>query len=244
MGTALLVFRLAARDVRRHAAQAILLVVAIAAATATLTMAIALNGVTSRSPYLTTRAATKGPDVVAYLRSAAQASNLSHASGVANHSGPFPVASATIRFDGRQADVFAEGRSEAPSAVDQPLLTAGSWVRPGGIVIERTFADALGVSVGDRITLNDKSFTVAGIAVTASQPPYPNLCNGTLLASTPTTSKFSNACPASFNIPSLSLPGGRELSSSDDVGQIWTTEADAIGLTSKTSPLTMYALNL
>ena len=38
MGTALLVFRLAARDVRRHAAQAILLVVAIAAAAATLTM--------------------------------------------------------------------------------------------------------------------------------------------------------------------------------------------------------------
>ena len=51
MGTALLVFRLAARDVRRHAAQAVLLVVAIAAAAATLTLALALNGVTSQSPY-------------------------------------------------------------------------------------------------------------------------------------------------------------------------------------------------
>ena len=58
-----------------------------------------------------------------------------------------------IRFDGRIADVFAEGRSTAPAAVDQPLLTAGSWVRPGGVVIERTFADALGVSVGDRVDL-------------------------------------------------------------------------------------------
>jgi putative ABC transport system permease protein len=244
MGTALLVFRLAARDVRRHLAQALLLVVAIAAAAATLTMALALNGVTTQHPYAATRAATKGPDVVAYLTSASQATKLVDAAGVADHSGPYPVASGTIRFDGRVADVFAEGRAAAPAAVDQPLLTAGSWVRPGGIVIERTFADALGVSVGDRITLNDKSFTVAGIAVTAAQAPYPNLCNGTLLASTPTTSKFSNACPASFNIPFLSLPGGRELSSSDDVGQIWTTEADAIGLTSKTSPLTMYALNL
>jgi hypothetical protein len=115
MGTALLVFRLAARDVRHHAAQAILLVVAVAAAAATLTMAIALNGVTSRAPYLTTRAATKGPDVVAYVTSADQASNLAHASGVANHSGPFPVASATIHFDGRQADVFAEGRAASTS---------------------------------------------------------------------------------------------------------------------------------
>jgi putative ABC transport system permease protein len=244
MGTALLVFRLAARDVRRHAAQAILLVVAIAAAAATLTMAIALNGVTSRSPYLTTRAATKGPDVVAYLTSAAQASDLSHAPGVARHSGPFPVASATIHFDGRQADVFAEGRSEAPSAVDQPLLTAGSWVRPGGVVIERTFADALGVSVGDRVSLNGKSFAVAGIAVTAAQSPYPNLCNGTHVGPTPTVSKFSDACPAWFNIPLLSLRDGQELASSDEVGQIWMTEADAIGLTSKANPLTTYAVNL
>jgi putative ABC transport system permease protein len=244
MGTALLVFRLAARDVRHHAAQAVLLVVAIGAATATLTMGLALNGLTSRSPYLATRAATKGPDVVAYLTSAAQASRLTNASGVANHSGPFPAASATIHFDGRQADVFAEGRSEAPSAVDQPMLTAGRWVRPGGVVIERTFADALGVSVSDRVGLNGKSFVVAGIAVTAAQAPYPNLCNGTLETTSPTTSKFSNACPSFFKIPFLSLPGGQELASGDEVGQIWMTEADAIGLTSKTNPLTTYVVNL
>jgi putative ABC transport system permease protein len=244
MGIAVLVFRLAARDVRRHAAQAVLLVVAIAAATATLTMGIALNGVTSRSPYLTTRAATKGPDVVAYLTSAARASKLAQASGVASYSGPFPLASATIHFDGRQADVLAEGRSEAPSPVDQPLLTAGSWVRPGGVVIERTFADALGVSVGGRVSMNGKSFTVAGIAVTAAQSPYPNLCNGTLEGPTPAASRFSNACPTWFKIPFLSLPDGQDLASSDEVGQIWMTEPDAIGLTSTANPLTTYAVNL
>jgi hypothetical protein len=244
MGTALLVFRLAARDVRRHAAQAVLLVVAIAAATATLTMGLALNGVTSRSPYLTTRGATKGPDVVAYLTSAAQASNLTHAPRVTSHSGPFPVVSATIRFGRREADVFAEGRSMAPAAVDQPLVTAGSWVRPDGVVIERTFADALDVSVGDRVRLSGRSFAVAGIAVTAAQAPYPDLCNGTLRANSATASKFSDACPPSFNIPWLSLPGGRKLKSSDDVGQLWMTAADAIGLSSKANPLTTYALNL
>ena len=244
MGIAVLVLRLAARDIRHHAAQAVLLVVAIAAATATLTMGLALNGLTSRPPYVTTRAATRGPDVVAYLPSAAQASKLTHAAGVADHSGPFPVASATIRFDGRQADVFAEGRSMVPAAVDRPLLTAGSWVRPGGVVIERTFADALGVSAGDRVSLNGRSFIVAGIAVTAAQAPYPDLCNGTLVAPTATASKFSNACPLFFKIPFLSLPGGRELASSDEVGQVWTTEADATGLTSAANPLTTYVVNL
>jgi putative ABC transport system permease protein len=244
MGTALLVFRLAARDIRRHAAQAVLLVIAIAAATATLTMGLALNGVTSQSPYAATRAATKGPDVVAYLTSAAQAKPLLDDSGVAGHSGPFPVASATIRFGGRQAGVLAEGRSTAPAAVDQPLLTAGSWVRPGGVVIERTFADALGVSAGDRVSVGGKSFTVAGIAVTAAQSPYPNLCNGTLQTNSPATSKFSNACPPSFKIPFLSLPGGVELASSDEVGLIWMTGADATGLTSKANPLTTHVLDL
>ena len=63
MGRALLVYRLAVRDLRRHAAQAVLLVIAIAAATATLTMALSMNGVTSQ-PYSATRAATDGPDVV------------------------------------------------------------------------------------------------------------------------------------------------------------------------------------
>ncbi len=235
MGKILLVGRLAARDIRRHQAEAILLVIAIAAAAAAFTMGLALNGVTTRPPYATTRAATKGPDVVAYLTSASQANKLTHAPGVANDSGPFPVASAVIRFDGRYAGVFAEGRTTAPAAVDQPLVTAGSWVRPGDVVIERTFADALGVSVGDRVSLDGEPFTVAGVAVTAAQAPYPNLCNGTLTAATATASQFSNACPASFNISA---------GSPDDVGQIWMTEADAIGLTSKANPLTTYVLNL
>lgn len=240
MGTAILVFRLATRDVRRHLAQATLLVVAIAAATATLTMGLAMNGVTAQHPYTTTRVATKGPDVTAYLTSTSQAKSLIDASGVAAWDGPYPVASAMIRFDGRVADVFAEGRSTAPANIDQPLLTAGSWVRPEGIVIQRSFADALGVSVGDRVTLNGKSFTVSGIAVTAAQAAYPNLCNGTMLASTPVASQFSNACPMqSFNIPFI-----HGQASSDEVGQIWMTHADAIGLTSKANPLTTYALNL
>ena len=81
MGRALLVYRLAVRDLRHHAAQAALLVIAIAAATATLTMALSMNGVTGQ-PYAATRAATNGPDVVAYLTSAAQAKTLVHASGV------------------------------------------------------------------------------------------------------------------------------------------------------------------
>jgi putative ABC transport system permease protein len=225
MGRVFLVYRLAVRDLRHHAAQAVLLVVAIAAATATLTMALSMNGVTSQ-PYSATKAATDGPDVVAYLTSTGQAKALVHAPGVASSSGPYPVVAATIRFDGRTAGVFAQGRGPAaPAAVDRPDVTAGSWVRPGGVVLERTFAEALGAQVGDVVTLNGQRFTVAGIAVTAAQAPYPNLCYFT-----------ASSCP-----PWLIVPGGDWR----NVGVIWMTEAGALGLASKANPLTTtYVLNL
>ncbi|HEV7958105.1 MAG TPA: hypothetical protein VGP11_01455, partial [Acidimicrobiales bacterium] len=113
MGRAVLVLRLAERDVRRHLAQAVLVVIAITAAAATLPMGLAMNGVTTEHPYAVTRLATKGPDVVAYTTSASKATSLAHAAGVAASSGPFPLVSGIIRFDGRIADIFAEGRSRA-----------------------------------------------------------------------------------------------------------------------------------
>jgi len=240
VGIALLIARLAARDIRRHPAEAILLVIAITAATATLTMGLALSGVTSQPPYQATRAATKGPDVVAYLPAAAAAKRVLDAGGIKDHSGPFPVTSGVISFDGRRADFYGQGRATTPAAVDQPLVRSGSWVRPGGVVLERTFADALGVSVGDHVSLNGTSFAVAGIAVTAAQPAYPNMCEATVQASESGDTYVSGSCGGS----STSVPGEQALADTDEIGQLWMTEADAHGLTSKANPLSGYALNL
>src|ERR1700683_1239881 len=123
MGKIVLVGRLAARDIRRHKAQAVLLLLAITAAATTLVLGLALNGVTSH-PYQQTRAATNGPDLVADYgvnlgptqgvnlnpdqgpteASAAQVqadtSALTHLSGVTGYSGPYPVASAILRTRG------------------------------------------------------------------------------------------------------------------------------------------------
>jgi putative ABC transport system permease protein len=232
MGRILLVCRLAARDLRRHPAQAGLLLLAITAAAATLTLGLALHGVTSR-PYQQTRAATRGPDVVAYLPvihqpghrpgPPAQVAALTRAPGVTGHSGPYPLASAILRVHGLTAGVEAEGRGQAPAAVDQPKLTAGRWVRPGGVVIERTFAEALGTGAGARITLNGRPFTVAGIAVTAANPPYPNLCYAS-----------GGGCYGNF---SGQLPGR-------DIGLIWMTTPDAGKLATAANPVSTYVLNL
>ena len=237
MGKIRLVGRLVGRDLRRRPGPALLLVLAITAATATLTLGLVLHGVTNQ-PYLQTRDATKGPDVVAQIggrgrgasgpaaavkaRTEAQVKALTAEAGVIGHSGPYPVASAAVRARGLTAYVEVEGRAQAPASLDQPKVTAGTWVRPGGVVIERTFAEALGVSVGDRVTLDGRAFRVAGIAVTAAGLPYPNLC-------------YYPGGGCVLDLPGQFTP--------TEIGFAWATEPDARSLASARAPL-YYFLNL
>jgi putative ABC transport system permease protein len=208
------------------------MLIAITAASATLTLGLILHGVTSQ-PYVQTRAATRGPDVVANVFpfgpgkgptpatqavSARQLAALDHAPGVTGHSGPYPVTWALLGAHGTTATAEVEGRDEAPAPVDQPKLTQGTWVHPGEVVIERSFADALGIGAGARITLNGRPFRVAGVAVTAAFTPYPNVC-------------FTGCI---FGL-------GQKMPS--EPGLIWTTRAVARGLVTRAEPLT-YFLNL
>src|SRR3954447_21043406 len=235
-GRVFLVLRLAAADVRRHPVEAALLVLAITAAAATLTLGLALHGVTN-SPYQRTRAATVGPDVVAGLLNLAPApagtrrgpgrryqtifsntlrpskrrttafQGLAYVAGVIAHSGPYPVAWLTLRAHGLIAGVAAEGRDRASANVDQPLLTQGSWVAGGEAVIEQSYAGALGLHVGDRITLGGRPFRVSGLAVSTAAPQFPD-------------TRFA-------------LEG----SPFADPGLIWVTRADARRLATRTLPL-------
>ena len=228
MGRLILIARLVTRDLRRRRAQAVLLLLTIAAATATLTLGLALNGVTG-SPYLRTKTATNGPDVTVTVfpqgaepakpvPDPAALTQLAGTAGVTAHSGPYPVAAATLRVAGHTVPVQAEGRDEATATVDQPLVTQGTWVRPGGVVLERTFAQALGVTVGDRVSLNGQPFRVVGLALTAAVPEYPGVCSFL-------------TCNA--------------VDQADDsaMGMAWLTQPAARGLATPAMPLS-YVLNL
>ena len=91
-------------------------------------------------------------------------------------SGPYPVTWAVLGAHGLTASAEVEGRDRAPASIDQPRVTEGSWIRNGGVVVERTFAEALGVHTGDSIMLNGRPINVVGIAVTAAFSPYPEIC--------------------------------------------------------------------
>ena len=180
MGRLLLVFRLAVKDIRHRPVLAALLLIAIAAGATTLTLGLTLRS-TANNPYTRARAATSGPDVVATdfsgdPQAPAQVGDLvpfEQAPGVVAHSGPFPVSWTSLETGRTRATAVVEGRSSAPSAVDQPKLTLGTWIRPGGVVVEAGFADALGLHVGERLSLGSSWFEVVGIAVTAAFPSYP-----------------------------------------------------------------------
>lgn len=185
MGKAFLIWRLTVKDLRHRSAEAVLLLLAIATAATALTLGLALHGATD-NPYAATRVATNGPDVVAQEypgppnapghADVARLTPLEHGSRVVAYGGPFPVTWAFLRAPGLTTAAEIQGRSPAPSPVDQPKLTQGSWVRPGGAVVEGGFAQALGLHAGSRISLGGASFHVVGIAVTAAIPNYPTLC--------------------------------------------------------------------
>jgi predicted lysophospholipase L1 biosynthesis ABC-type transport system permease subunit len=238
MGRVLLVARLAARDLRRRPAEAALLLLAIAGATTTLTLGLVLRGVIDK-PYQRTRVATAGPDVLAALfpRSGATADrsevkSLTQAPGVVAHSGPYPFLPTVLEANGRTVVAQTQGRDTTAAAVDQPMTTKGGWVRDGGVVIEAAFAEALGVSPGDRVTLKQldtetgsrtpsvrgrgpgRSLRVAGVAVTAATPPYPE------------PACVANLCQGDAN-----------------TGVIWLTKADAVSLAPDEADVA-YVLNL
>jgi len=226
MGRILLVLRLALRDLRRRRTEAALLLIAILAATTTLTLGLVVRDAAS-NPYQDTRAATKGPDVVAGGRLEAL-SGLDGRAGVVDHSGPYPVTSAKLQASDRTSDVQAVGRDAAPASVDQPELIQGGWVRDGGVVLEAAFANALEVRVGDPIALDGRSFEVVGVAVTAAMAPYPGA-----------------SCIVAVGCVHGAVPDDKALPSGllHNPGLVWLTQADVRSLAPDPAAVS-YVLNL
>lgn len=175
MGRLLLMWRLARGDIRRRWLRSLLMLAVLAAATSTVTVALALHGVTN-SPFARTRTATKGPDVAGLFEPGFHGTRgtyqqfvaFENAPGVIGSSGPFPIATVDLNAGGHHVRVHAEGRDPGRAALDQPLVTSGRWVATGAVVLERGFADALGVQVGDTVNLDGERLRVAGVALTSA----------------------------------------------------------------------------
>ncbi|MFJ9634712.1 FtsX-like permease family protein [Streptomyces sp. NPDC101175] len=175
MGHLLLIWRLTLHDLRRRPGEALMFLLVVTVAGTGLTLGAATTNAVSTG-YAKTRDATAGPDIMVSTTSpdpSGLAERIAHAPGVTAHSGPFFAFDTSIRAHGRTVRSAVVGRGGSPSVVDRPLVTSGTWVRPGGAVVERGLAQALGVHVGDSITLGGRSIAVAGTAISAAIEVYP-----------------------------------------------------------------------
>ena len=201
-----------------------MLFVALTVAATTLAIGLVLHGQTA-APYALTRVRTAGPDIVAAVFPApnsavtaagrARLRTVAEQPEVASRSRPFPTTWAPIVAHGISGVAEVQGRDLSRSAVDRPEVVSGRWVGTDGVVVERAFAHAMGLSVGDRVDLGGHQEPVIGIAVSAALPPYPQLCTIGCILDRP---DWFSAEP----------------------GLVWTTRHQAITLASPREPLVRF----
>jgi putative ABC transport system permease protein len=165
-------------DLRRRKLQTwvIAFVILLASGAATLALSILVE---TDAPFDHAFAHANGAHLViaydAHKVSAAQLRATATAPGVTAAAGPWLQVQAAIGTGSGGFQGTIAGRPGPDTAVDRLTMESGRWARsPGEIVLSQSSVDSLGVSVGDRVTVGQRSnapdYTVVGIA--ASISPY------------------------------------------------------------------------
>ena len=170
-----MLFKLAFAGIRSRLLASALTIAIAGAASATIVLALEVRS-SGLDPWQQTFDAANGAHVLAYASSQADARALAELPGVTERGAPVPLATVTVGPPGSTDRAFLAGLSR-PTAVNVPVLTAGSPLREGGIVLERSLADALGIEVGATLAVTSGrgsiDLPVLGTAVVPSQPRYP-----------------------------------------------------------------------
>ena len=147
--------RLAVRDLRRRSTETLLLLLALSVAATTLTIGLVLHGQTA-APYAVTRDRTAGPDVVALLFpapgktvTASDLTRLERRKCPPRRGGPQPSLPHHLGADRGRRHPRCLRRCRAATSRRRrstaPRSSSGRWVGGRGVVVERAFAQALGV---------------------------------------------------------------------------------------------------
>jgi putative ABC transport system permease protein len=164
-----LTIRTALANLRSRRLNSVLLGVIIAGGAMSLAIASGLHSSAS-DPFKQTARATNSADVHVFdFTGSADISTVARMPGVVERSGPYDFARGTVRGKPGNAEV----------TVEHPELSSGRWVAPGPgeVVLERTFARARQLHVGDRLRVRVAArpydLRVVGIAVSAARGPFP-----------------------------------------------------------------------
>jgi putative ABC transport system permease protein len=167
--------KLAFAGIRSRLLASALTILLSSAAAATIVLALEV-GKTARDPWQRTFDAANGAHVLASVASQADARAIAALPGVAERDEPVPSAIARVAPGGGTDRLLLAGL-RSPAHVNAPVRTEGAAPPAGGIVLERSFADALGLRIGTALRLAAASgpieLPIVGTAISPSQARYP-----------------------------------------------------------------------
>jgi putative ABC transport system permease protein len=168
--------KLAFAGIRSRLLASALTILLSSVAAATIVIALEM-GATARDPWQRTFDAANGAHVTADVASEADARTIASLPGVAQRGAAFPSATTRVTTAAGATEPLRLAGLNGASRVDVPVRTAGGRLREGGIVLERSLAEALGLQVGTRLRFATSGgaieLPVVGTAISPSQPRYP-----------------------------------------------------------------------
>ena len=174
-----LLFKLAFAGIRSRLLASALTIAIAGAAAATIVLALEVRS-SGRDPWQQTFDAANGAHVLAFAHSQADARAIANLPGVTERSAPVPLVTATLgpTLGPRgSADRVELAGLSGRTAVNMPVLTAGSQLREEGIVLDRSLARARGIEVGATLALTTRrgsiGLPVLGTAVVPASRATP-----------------------------------------------------------------------
>jgi ABC-type lipoprotein release transport system permease subunit len=167
--------KLAFTGIRSRLLASALTILLSSAAAATIVLALEV-GETARDPWQRTFDAANGAHVLASVPSQADANTIATLPGVVERDEPVPSANARV-VSGGGTDRLQLAGLGSQARVNAPVRTDGVAPPADGIVVERSFADALGLRVGTTLRLaaagGPIDLPIVGTAISPSQARYP-----------------------------------------------------------------------
>jgi putative ABC transport system permease protein len=169
--------KLAFAGIRSRLLASALTILLSSAAAATIVLALEV-GATARDPWQRTFDAANGAHVIVSVPSEADTRKIGALAGIAERDPAVPSAFTTVTTSSGETEPLELAGLQPRTRVDVPVRTEGSELRAGGIVLERSLAEALGLQVGTTLRFaaapgGPIELPVTGTAISPSQPRYP-----------------------------------------------------------------------
>jgi|GEM_PF-621667 len=175
------IWRKALADTRSHPLQSVLIVIILVAASTALALSLIVQQNASK-PWQRSFDEANGAHLQFFGEQPIDPEPIQATGAVAEMSAPVPMASLLPLIDrGQKYETNVFGFDVEPPAIARPLIDRGRWLAADAtddIVLERSFADEVGIDVGDEVQFKVgdelRTLTVVGIAIDTGRGAYPD----------------------------------------------------------------------